>query len=85
MLSKASSQAAAASLPAGSATFRPSSMFALELPSWPSAALELLSSWSYGNVSYSLNSLKGGYIRDYIGATIGVIKGDTRSLDYSSC
>ena len=31
-------------------------------------------------MSYSLNSLKGGYIGDYI----GVIKGDTRSLDYSS-
>ena len=25
--------------------------------------------------------LKGGYIGDYIGTTIGVIKGDTRSLD----
>ena len=35
-------------------------------------------------MSYSLNSLKGGYIGDYIGATIGVINGDTRSLDYSS-
>ena len=31
-------------------------------------------------MSYSLNSLKG----DYIGTTIGDIKGDTRSLDYSS-
>ena len=29
---------------------------------------------------YSLNSLKGGYI----GIIIGGIKGDTRSLDYSS-
>ena len=28
--------------------------------------------------------LKGGYIRDYIGSTIGVNKGDTRSLDYGS-
>ena len=37
-----------------------------------------------GQVSYSLNSLKGGYIGDYIGTTIGLIKGDTRSLDYSS-
>ena len=36
------------------------------------------------HMSHSLNSLKGGYIRDYIGTTIGVIKGDTRSLDYSS-
>ena len=35
-------------------------------------------------MSYSLNSLKGGYIGDYIGTTIGVIKGDTRSLDYGS-
>ena len=29
-------------------------------------------------MSYSLNSLKGGYIGDYIGVT----KGDTRSYDY---
>ena len=35
-------------------------------------------------MSHSLNSLKGGYIGDCIGTTIGVIKGDTRSLDYSS-
>ena len=28
-------------------------------------------------------SLKGGYIRDYIGYSIGVITGDTRSLDYN--
>ena len=34
-------------------------------------------------MSHSLNSLKGGYIGDYIGTTIGVVKGDTRSLDYS--
>ena len=35
---------------------------------------------------YELKSklLKGGYMGDYIGTTIGVIKGDTRSLDYSS-
>ena len=33
-----------------------------------------------GNMSYSLNSLKGGYIGDYMGD----IKGDTRSLDYGS-
>ena len=34
---------------------------------------------------YSLNSLKGGYIGDYIGTTIEVIiKGDTRSLDSGS-
>ena len=35
-------------------------------------------------MSYSLNSLKGGYIDigDYIG---DFVKGDTRSLDYSSC
>ena len=35
-------------------------------------------------MSYSLNSLKGGYIGIIYGTTIGVIKGDTRSLDYSS-
>ena len=28
--------------------------------------------------------LKGGYIGDYIGEYYGVIKEDTRSLDYSS-
>ena len=35
---------------------------------------------------YELESklLKGGYMGDYIGGTIRVIKGDTRSLDYSS-
>ena len=32
----------------------------------------------------NLNSLKGGYIGDYIRDYYGVIKGDTRSLDYSS-
>ena len=37
------------------------------------------------HVSYNLNSLKGGYIGIIYGTTIGVIKGDTRSLDYSSC
>ena len=37
-----------------------------------------------GIMSYSLSSLKGGYIGDYIGTTIGDIKGDTRSLDYGS-
>ena len=36
-------------------------------------------------MSHSLNSLKGGYIGDYIqGTTTGASKGDTRSLDYSS-
>ena len=35
-------------------------------------------------MSYSLNSLKGGYIGDYIGDYYRDIKGDTRSLDYSS-
>ena len=34
--------------------------------------------------SYSLNSLKGGYIGDYLGYDYKVIIGDTRSLDYSS-
>ena len=39
----------------------------------------------WGEVSPSLNSLKGGYIGDYIGDynSIGVIKGDTRNLDYN--
>ena len=38
------------------------------------------------HVSYSLKSSKGGYIGDNIGeTTIGLFKGDTRSLDYSSC
>ena len=36
------------------------------------------------DMSQSLNSLKRGYIWDYIGTTSGDIKGDTRSLDYSS-
>ena len=35
-------------------------------------------------MSYSLNSLKGVYMGDYMGTTIGVIKGETRSLDSSS-
>ena len=35
-------------------------------------------------MSYSLNSLNGGYIGDNRGTTTGHIKGDTRSLDYSS-
>ena len=39
-------------------------------------------------MSYSLNSLKGGYIGDYIGTIIvtiiGLTKGDTRSLHKSS-
>ena len=35
-------------------------------------------------MSYSLNSLKGGYIGDHIGTIKGDIKEDTRSLDYSS-
>ena len=36
------------------------------------------------HMSYSLNSLKGGSIGQYIGITIGEIKGDTRSLDSGS-
>ena len=32
------------------------------------------------HMNYSLNSLKGGYMGNYVGTTIGVIKGDTRSL-----
>ena len=35
-------------------------------------------------MSYSLNSLDGDYIRDYIGAVIRVLKGDTRSFDNGS-
>ena len=35
-------------------------------------------------MSQGQNSLKGGYVKDYMGTTIWVIKGDTRSLDYSS-
>ena len=34
-------------------------------------------------MSYSQNSFKGGFLGDYIGTSIGLIKGDTRSLDYS--
>ena len=36
-------------------------------------------------MSHSLNSIKDDYVRDYIGTAIGVIKGDTRSLDLGSC
>ena len=36
------------------------------------------------DMSYSLSSLKGVYTGDYIVTTIGDIKGDTRSLNYSS-
>ena len=36
------------------------------------------------DMSYSLNSLKGDYIGDYIWDYYRVIKGDTRSLDYGS-
>ena len=37
------------------------------------------------DVNCSLISLlKGGYVRDCIGTTIGVLKGDTRSLDSGS-
>ena len=35
------------------------------------------------HISYSLNSLKGGISGIILGTTIGLIKGDTRSLDYS--
>ena len=35
-------------------------------------------------MSYSLNSFKGVNMGNLIGTTIGVIKGDTRSLDYGS-
>ena len=36
------------------------------------------------HLSYSLNSLKGCYIGDYMGVYYRVFKGDTRSLDYST-
>ena len=35
-------------------------------------------------MSYSLNSVKGGYVALCRGTAIGAIKGATRSLDYSS-
>ena len=35
-------------------------------------------------MSQNLNSLKGGYVRDYMGDYDGVIKEDTRSSGYSS-
>ena len=35
-------------------------------------------------MSYSLNSLKEGYLGDSIGEYYRVIKGDTQNLDYSS-
>ena len=44
-------------------------------------------SWGFDglDMSYNLNSLKGGMYRGlYRGTTIRIIKGDTRSLDYSS-
>ena len=59
---------------------------------FPHGALHQDLSWEKGlpeghgqanHRSYSLNSLKGGYIEDNIWATIGGIKGDTRSLDSS--
>ena len=33
-------------------------------------------------MSHSRNSLKEGYIGDFVGGSIGAIKGDTRSLDH---
>ena len=42
-----------------------------------------MSGYAIGIMSYSLNSLKGGHTGEYIGTSIGVIKGDIRSLDYS--
>ena len=33
-------------------------------------------------MSYNLNSLKGGYVGDYIGDHYRLIKGDTNSLDF---
>ena len=45
--------------------------------------LGMLRTQGFLHMGCSLNSLKG-VIRDYIGTTIGLIKGDTRSLDSSS-
>ena len=42
-----------------------------------SETTESLSSY----VSYNLNCLRWGYVREYIGTKIRVVKGDTRSLD----
>ena len=36
------------------------------------------------HLGYSLRSLKGGYIGDCLGSSIGLIKRDTCSLDYRS-
>ena len=36
------------------------------------------------DMSHNLNSLKGDYVGDCIGGTIGVIKGDTRSFVQAS-
>ena len=36
------------------------------------------------HMSYSLNPLKWGYVADYMGSSIGPIKGDTRRFYYSS-
>ena len=47
---------------------------------WPFSS----SASGWRHMSHSLNSLKGGYIGDYIGSYYRVIKGDTRNLDYSS-
>ena len=41
-------------------------------------------SQEYCYIICSLNSLKGGYIGDYLGDCYRFIKGDTRSLDYRS-
>ena len=43
------------------------------------------SSYDKRDVSYSLNSLKGVKEGIIWGNTMGIIKGDTRNLDYSSC
>ena len=43
------------------------------------------SSYDKRDVSYSLNSLKGVKEGIIWGNTMGIIMGDTRNLDYSSC
>ena len=35
-------------------------------------------------MSYNLNSVKVVHVGDHVGSIIGLIKGDTRSLDHSS-
>ena len=49
-----------------------------------SSSLTLCQLQSKG-LGFRVKPLKRGYIGDYMGDIIGVIKGDARSLDYGSC